>query len=317
MISTRGLSLALASLATCGVALACTLRVPEEDSLFTEGSDLGPSAGGSAGSSAGQSGSSATAGAAGSGGTAGSSEPAAGGAGGSAGEGSAGSSSAGSGGTVPFDPSSELVLYYPFDESSGSVVHDQNDSAMNGTIYGEPVWLTAGRKGGALQLSGKTEDAQYVQLPRDVLVDHDAVTVATWYRWDGGNSWQRVFDLGSGPPSWLYYSPLTDVGARVAVHEPATNLFFDIIIVNPPSVGEWAHVTVSWTEARMDVYLNGERVASKAEPGIVPPQLGGTVQNWIGRSQFTPDPFFAGVIDDFRIYSRALSESDVAQLYAE
>ena len=39
-----------------------------------------------------------------------------------------------------------------------------------------------------------------------------------------------------------------------------------------------------------------------------------TNQNWLGRSQWTADAFFTGVLDDFRIYNRALSESEVRYL---
>jgi hypothetical protein len=42
--------------------------------------------------------------------------------------------------------------------------------------------------------------------------------------------------------------------------------------------------------------------------------LGVTTQNWLGRSQWTADPFFGGSIDDFHIYNRALSESEVRYL---
>jgi hypothetical protein len=43
--------------------------------------------------------------------------------------------------------------------------------------------------------------------------------------------------------------------------------------------------------------------------------MAATSQNWLGRSQFiTVDPYFNGSLDDFRIYNRALSESEVRYL---
>jgi hypothetical protein len=47
---------------------------------------------------------------------------------------------------------------------------------------------------------------------------------------------------------------------------------------------------------------------------VLPKDMGVTNQNWLGRSQYTTDPFFGGSIDEFRIYSRALSESEVRYL---
>jgi hypothetical protein len=47
-----------------------------------------------------------------------------------------------------------------------------------------------------------------------------------------------------------------------------------------------------------------------------PFRLGGTDKNWIGRSQFPSDPYFNGKVDDFRIYSGAMTAAQVAELAA-
>jgi hypothetical protein len=41
------------------------------------------------------------------------------------------------------------------------------------------------------------------------------------------------------------------------------------------------------------------------------------VNNWLGRSQFTPDPGFAGTYDEFRIYSAALTDAQIAASFAK
>jgi hypothetical protein len=48
---------------------------------------------------------------------------------------------------------------------------------------------------------------------------------------------------------------------------------------------------------------------------VRPSHLGNTVNNWIGRSAFTADPYFAGLIDDFRVYKRALTATEITTLY--
>jgi hypothetical protein len=47
---------------------------------------------------------------------------------------------------------------------------------------------------------------------------------------------------------------------------------------------------------------------------LAPFRLGSTGQNWIGRSQFANDPYFNGLVDDFRIYRGALSAMEIAAL---
>ncbi len=46
------------------------------------------------------------------------------------------------------------------------------------------------------------------------------------------------------------------------------------------------------------------------------PNLGNTANNWIGRSAFTADPYFNGLVDDFRVYNRALTAAEITALYA-
>ena len=42
--------------------------------------------------------------------------------------------------------------------------------------------------------------------------------------------------------------------------------------------------------------------------------LGSTTQNYLGKSQFD-DPYLPGSIDDFRIYTRVLTPSEITALY--
>jgi len=65
----------------------------------------------------------------------------------------------------------------------------------------------------------------------------------------------------------------------------------------------------------MKLYLDGHLVGS-AVTAKLPADLGNTTQNWLGRSQW-PDPYFNGSLDDFRIYSRALSEAEVRYLVGD
>jgi hypothetical protein len=47
-----------------------------------------------------------------------------------------------------------------------------------------------------------------------------------------------------------------------------------------------------------------------------PSTIGNTANNFIGKSAFTADPYFAGLVDDFRVYNRALTAAEITTLYA-
>jgi hypothetical protein len=78
--------------------------------------------------------------------------------------------------------------------------------------------------------------------------------------------------------------------------------------------GQWVHVAVTKSGNTGTLYVNGSAVGSNNSMSLSPSSLSSTNQNWIGRSQYSADPYMDGRVDDFRIYNRALSASEVDDL---
>jgi len=70
------------------------------------------------------------------------------------------------------------------------------------------------------------------------------------------------------------------------------------------------------------IYFNGTVVGNATGIPISPFQLfdGVDAQNYIGKSQYAPpvgnDPYFNGLIDDFRFYQGALTQTQINALIA-
>ena len=64
------------------------------------------------------------------------------------------------------------------------------------------------------------------------------------------------------------------------------------------------------------LYLDGVLAASSTTMTLKPSDLGAMPNNWIGRSEFATDPYFDGMIDEFRVYNRGLTAGEVATLFA-
>ncbi|MEK5239606.1 LamG-like jellyroll fold domain-containing protein [Paenibacillus sp. FSL L8-0470] len=79
--------------------------------------------------------------------------------------------------------------------------------------------------------------------------------------------------------------------------------------------GEWKHVAVTLTGTQGVLYIDGVEAGRNDHMTLRPSDLGKTKNNYIGKSQFA-DPYFDGLVDDFRIYSRALSAAEIAALIA-
>lgn len=236
-----------------------------------------------------------------------------------------------------FDPEDGLVLYYAFNETEGDAVHDFAGNA-HGIVVGTPTdheqWVSAGRVNGALSLAGVDAPdggtGHYVEMPQGVLLGLEECSIAVWINRTDGPMWQRVFDFGSGEPVWLYFTPYGGTGLPVVAGRTPALIFVDFVaipdapdgegelqITKPIPVSTWVHFVLTWSADRIAVYLDGELVEETVtHGGVTPTDLGNTGQNYLGRSQFVADPYFDGMIDEFRVYDRVLTASDVAQLHA-
>src|SRR5262249_8158535 len=80
----------------------------------------------------------------------------------------------------------------------------------------------------------------------------------------------------------------------------------------PPGAGLWYHVAGVYDGASLILYVNGVFQASVAHSGAW--AAGGTTA--IGRGKYNGGitDFFPGLIDDVRLYSRALTGAEIARL---
>lgn len=204
-----------------------------------------------------------------------------------------------------------FVAHYPFDEGSGTTAGDATGNGRTATLAGGANWTT-GRTGGAVNLSGS---GAYVALPAGILAGATSFTVAAWVRLDAITNWARLFDFGSGTGTNMFLVPRSSSGtARFAITSSGAGGEQRINAPAALPTGVWTHVAVTQTGNLGILYVNGAEVARNAALTIRPSNLGSTTQNWIGRSQYSGDPYLDGAVDGFRVYSRALSAAEVAAL---
>ena len=150
---------------------------------------------------------------------------------------------------------------------------------------------------------------QHTALPQGSVWNMYDFTFAAWVKLDSDNPAQRIFDFGASPNVHMYLTPQT----RFAI---TTSGAGGERRIDGPALpkGVWTHVAVTKSALGAQLYVNGVQVGQHTNMSLYPARLGNTANNWIGRSQNAADPFLAGEVDDFRIYQRGLSSTEVREL---
>jgi len=206
----------------------------------------------------------------------------------------------------------ELVGWWRFNEGSGSTCTDSSGNGHDGTIVGTPQWGT-GPEGFGPALVFSPDVCQGVDCgvfdPTD---GTGQFSLTLWAYWNGTGTFQHFFTKSNGYGNdtmmfqfelWGAHTSAQYTDKVGATYAPAGSMEFFIMPKN-----EWVHLAWTFDGSDLRVYLNGVD-----EVGPKPFSIGPNVDAPIEIGYSTPDGgrIFEGTLDDVRIYSHALSESEV------
>ena len=204
-------------------------------------------------------------------------------------------------------------VHLRFDETTGSAVADASGNSWNGTLMGGSTWTT-GKINNAVSLSGTTN---YATLSSGVVAGLGDCTVATWVKINTIGNFSRIFDFGTGTTNYMFLTPSSGTSKmRFGIRTPSVSeqQINSATIVS--TTGVWTHVAVTFSGSVGTLYINGVSAGTNTGMTLTPSSLGLTTQNYLGRSQFSADPYLNGTVDEFQIYGRILSAAEISALAA-
>lgn len=205
---------------------------------------------------------------------------------------------------------SEVVGYYSFDEEIvDNEVEDLSGAGMNvytGALDGSV--LAEGKFGKGLSFNGIDE---FITLDSAVL-EGEGLTVAAWVKANSWSTWARVFDFGNAKGNSDIFlcddgrsanQLVCQIESGAAVHAPL------------PAPGTWTHIAATFGNGKITMYVNG-KLAQELPTTTTVKDIAADAQGiYIGRSNWSADPLFNGVMDDLLVATRALSAEEIAAVY--
>ena len=189
-----------------------------------------------------------------------------------------------------------LIAHWAFDETAGDVAEDSAGTHI-GTVTGTCHWHPdGGQIDGALELDGVTlVSSNHFLNPGD-----GPFSVLVWVQ--GGEPGQVIISQDSGS-NWLAIDAesghLMTAVAPPKSRKPIGPLVSDADIAD----SLWHRIALVWDGASRSLYVDGTLVVADAHGSLAP---------WIGGlnigcdKDMTPGTFWTGLIDDVRIYNRAV-----------
>lgn len=216
-----------------------------------------------------------------------------------------------------------LVASYPF---SGNA-NDESGNGNNGIVYG--ATLTTDRFGNPNSAYYFNGIDSYIQTPKPEIYQNGNFTIAYWmkYEWQPHRIWigylgypdQTICASGENNGLAMLINVSGEWGEGLIMGDTQLGFFCgDQTRFNISSLqGQWIHMTFIYDHQNnvLKTYVNG--LLANVHNMQLPPSIS-EYPFYIGKPS-TPysfmDSYFKGLMDEIRIYNRALSESEIEQLY--
>ena len=200
-----------------------------------------------------------------------------------------------------------LVGWWKFDETDGDVAYDSSGNGNEGNLTNGPTWVE-GKIGGALSFDGVND---YVNFGvRDVFNLESKITVSLWIK-AFDYKYAQVISKStlSGVFTWAFKWRVSSERFYFRIYDPSGQFETFLRYNQNPPLNEWSNILFSYGDSNSNLYLNSNLEAEGNFTATFTNQTNPLLLGGAGSEMFF------GLIDDLRIYDRALSAFEVKALY--
>lgn len=202
-----------------------------------------------------------------------------------------------------------ILAYYKLDENTGTSAADATGSGNTGTLTNSPTWTTGKINSG---LSFASASSQHVDC--GTAINPTAITFTYWMNATSfPNAYNSPVDR-NGATANDFFAPLIKSSGKLAIYAGlgTGSVNYDGTGANTLSTGTWYFIAATYDSTNgLSGYVNASLDKNVAAAGT----LATTAQStWIGGSAIG-GRYFNGIVDEVGIWSRALTSTEISQLY--
>ena len=198
-----------------------------------------------------------------------------------------------------------LVVYHAYDEGKGDEAEDLSGNEHHGVID-NPAWVD-GKFGQALEFGGEGSDV-FVTVESTPKLNVDEMTFMAWVNAEHWNGTRQIVgkSVHGGCGGRVQYGLFSEGGTFKLRFE--TEAGRNDISTGLPDTEKFIHIAFTNDTKKGIIYIDGKEEAE----GDVPGKLGANDDPWrIGQDCDRLNYVFAGIIDEVRLWNRALSEDEI------
>ncbi|HEY6503024.1 MAG TPA: Ig-like domain-containing protein [Chitinophagaceae bacterium] len=204
-----------------------------------------------------------------------------------------------------------LVAAYGFNENTGTTATDNSGNNNNGTLTNGPAWSASGRYGSAILFDGTND---YININDANSLDlTNGMTLEAWVNPSNLTGFKTVICKDRTTSNYTYTLAANNNTTNVNNQRPNSRIRIGsnnrtVTGTTKLTLNTWTHIASTYDGTTMRLYINGVQVSTFATTGNItvttdPLRIGGTTA--------LTAQYFAGLIDEVRIYNRALTQAEI------
>lgn len=197
-----------------------------------------------------------------------------------------------------------LMGYWKMDEISGSTVSDSSGNGNTGTVKGSTS-IVNGKAGKGRKFNSVND---VIEIADSASLNPTKITLAAWVYPNDFDNWNTILSKTTSSGWTDGYGLYRKKDSNKIVF--FVNNYDDHTVKNEIDKNKWTFIAATYDESQLKFYVNGVLKDNSSYTGHI-----NHSSNVLNMGSAPGKYYWKGIIDEVRIYNRALSSSEVQKLY--